>query len=266
MFVPVACSACGKPFQVPETAIGKPTACPWCQADVLALPVAGATSTDAHPPANSTHTSAPLSLDDDHPPASHGPRRRWLIVATILLVGVVAALATLGVLRRKDGYLTSREWRSFTPPDASCTVHLLGRPAEDAVAPESGMRRYVSEGWYSGTITWLGWRNLSAVEAQIAAAPEAWHNPQLMKLFDQERDWLKGKFGGYVTKDATIQIKDPLTREVRLQLPEGQAVERQIVVHTGPRPRLYFLGIAGKRLDPEGHDVKSLFESFRVLD
>ena len=197
MFVPVACSACGKPFQVPETAIGKPTACPWCRADVLALPVAGASPHDAHPPANSTLTPEPLSLDEEHRPTLKQPRaRRWLILATILLVGVAATLATLGVLRRKEGYLTSREWRAFTPPDNSCTVHLLGSPTEDAAAPEGGMRRYVSEGWYSGTITWLGWRNLSAVEAQIAAAPEAWHNPQLMKLFDQERDWLRGRFAG----------------------------------------------------------------------
>src|ERR1700722_15244553 len=41
MFVPVACSECGKPFQVPETALAKSTACPWCQATVLALPVSG---------------------------------------------------------------------------------------------------------------------------------------------------------------------------------------------------------------------------------
>ena len=41
-------------------------------------------------------------------------------------------------------------------------------------------------------------------------------------------------------------------------------MERMIVLPTGPRPRLYFIGIAGKRLDPDGEEVKRLFESFRV--
>src|SRR5262245_5356467 len=40
MFVPVNCTSCAKPFQVPEAALGKPAACPWCQNVVTALPVA----------------------------------------------------------------------------------------------------------------------------------------------------------------------------------------------------------------------------------
>jgi hypothetical protein len=260
MFLPVACSACGKPFQVPETAIGNQTSCPWCRAAVLALPVAGS------PPVNPQPTVTPLSLDEEPPAPTRSRRGRWLLL--LLLVSLVATLATIGVLRRKEGYLTSREWRPFSPPDNSCTVQLLGRPVEDTTAPESGQRRYISEGWYSGTITWLGWRNLTAAEAQFAAAPEAWHNPQLTRLFEQERVWLSGRFGGYVTKDATINFKDPLTREVRLEMEDGRgrAVERMIVHATGAHPRLYFLGAVGKRLDPDGGDVKHLFESFRLLD
>ena len=71
-----------------------------------------------------------------------------------------------------------------------------------------------------------------------------------------------------MAKDATINFKDPLTREVRLELPDGggRAIERMIVLPTGPRPRLYFIGIAGKRLDPDGDEVKRLFDSFRVVD
>jgi len=37
MFVPVSCTSCGKPFQVPEAALGKLAPCPWCQAVVTAL-------------------------------------------------------------------------------------------------------------------------------------------------------------------------------------------------------------------------------------
>jgi 4-amino-4-deoxy-L-arabinose transferase-like glycosyltransferase len=256
MFVPVTCSACGKPFQVPEEAIGRSTACPWCQATVFALPVADT-------PAITT-PGALLSLDEEPPLPSR--RRRWLLMLALLVIVIAATLATIGVLRRKEGYLTGSEWRAFTPADQSCTIQLLGRAVEDAAAPESGQRRYLSEGWYSGTTTWLGWRNLNAAEVQIALAPEAWHDPQLTRLFDQERDWLKGRYGGSVTKDATISFSNPLTRELRLELPEGRTVERMIVHPTGPRPRLYFLGIAGKRFDPDGEEVKRLFDSFRVLD
>lgn len=44
MFVPVSCTNCGKPFQVPETALGKLAPCPWCQAVVTALPVSAPVS------------------------------------------------------------------------------------------------------------------------------------------------------------------------------------------------------------------------------
>ena len=42
MFVPVNCTNCGKPFQVPEAALGKLAPCPWCQSVVTALPVSAA--------------------------------------------------------------------------------------------------------------------------------------------------------------------------------------------------------------------------------
>jgi DNA-directed RNA polymerase subunit RPC12/RpoP len=255
MFVPVACSQCGKPFQVPEEAAGRPTACPWCQATVLALPVGS-------PPAAPSLEA--LSLDEEPLVLRRG--RRWLLRLALLVIVLAATLATIGVLRRKEGYLTSQEWRAFTPVDNSCTVLLLGRAREDVAAPERGQRRYVSEGWYSGTTTWLGWRNLSTAEVQISLAPEAWHDPQLTKLFDQEREWVKDRFGGDVTKDATISFNNPLSRELHVERPNRRAVERMIVHPSGPRPRLYFFGIAGKRLDPDGDETKRLFDSFRILD
>jgi len=266
MFVPVACSRCGKPFQVPDSAVGKPTACPWCQAAVLALPVGGLPPVDP-PAADRTPPTAPLSLDDEPLTRTNARSRRWVFLLA-LLVAVMATLLTIAGLRRNEGYLVSREWRAFTAPDNSCSVDLLGAPIEDSSAPESGQRRYLSIGWYSGTTTWIGWRNLTAVETQIAATDEAWHDPQLMKLFDAERDWLKEKFGGYVAKDATIKFKEPLTREVWLERPPGQgrAIDRMIIHSTGPRPRVYFIGIAGKRLDPEGEEVKHLIDSFRIVE
>jgi hypothetical protein len=266
MFVPVACSRCGKPFQVPEETVGQTTACPWCQAAVLALPIGGAAApiAKAHPSPAAPETQ-PLSPDDD-PPRSQPLRRRALVA--LVLVAMAATLVTVVLLRRKEGYLTDREWRSFTPSDHSCTIDLLGKPSEDAPSSDKGTRRYLSAGWYSGTTTWMGWHNLNAAEVQVAVTDEAWHDPQLMKIFDAERDWLKERFGGSVTRDATIQFKSPLIREVRLELPSGQGhvVERQIVHATGPHPRIYFIGIAGKRFDPEGSEVQRLVNSFHVLE
>ena len=157
-------------------------------------------------------------------------------------------------------------WRAFTPPDNSCTLDLLGRPVEDAVAPGANERRYTSEGWYSGTTAWIAWRNLSAAEVQIASTDDAWDDKKLTKLFDAERDRLKNQFGGYVAKDGTIKFKEPLTREVRLELPQGRLIERMIVMPAGPRPRVYFIGIAGRRLDLDGDEVKRFFDSFRAFE
>ncbi|HVL12714.1 MAG TPA: hypothetical protein VM529_09120 [Gemmata sp.] len=256
MFVPVACSQCGKPFQVPAEAVGQPAACPWCRATVPALPV----GTPVAAPAARPTPGEVLSLDDEPPRASR--RRRWVVVAAGVLALLVAALATVGYLRYKQGHLTSVEWTAFAAPDGSCSADLLGRPREDA-EPPAGEKRYVSEGWYSGTVAWVGWRDLTQTEVQLAATKDAWH--QLGKVFDAERDRLKARFGGAVSKEATVRFDDPLTREVRLATPGGAVVERMIVKAAGGRQRVYFVGLAG-RIDPDGPVAARLFDSFRVFE
>jgi hypothetical protein len=90
MFVPVSCTSCGKPFQVPESALGKLAPCPWCQAVVTALPVsvpvvvpeantqpeaqpaqqpksATLSAAPPEPPKPALPPSEPLSLDDTEP-------------------------------------------------------------------------------------------------------------------------------------------------------------------------------------------------------
>ena len=65
----------------------------------------------------------------------------------------------------------------------------------------------------------------------------------------------------------TIQFENPLTHEVRLAIPQGVVVvERMMVSPPGrERPRMYFVGMAG-RIDPDGEEVKRLFDSFKVND
>jgi hypothetical protein len=296
MFVPVDCSECRKPFQVPEATVGKPTVCPWCQATVLALPM-GAPAQPVPVPlpaeekpvapaerpqpqrtlAPQTSATEPLSLDDA-PAAKPLPSRdtqqekvprrgwfRWWVIALAVLALLMAAVITVAILRYKQGYLTGMEWKSYTAPDNSCTIDLLGKPSEDITTP-SGERRYVSQGWYSGITTWVGWRDLNQTEIQQARTKEAWR--LLGPVFVAERERLQNTFGGSTVKDATIQFNDPsrnegLIHEVRLSSPPGLLIERIYVAPEGKRARMYFVGVAGK-IDPEGADVQRLFDSFRV--
>jgi hypothetical protein len=267
MFVPVACSECGKPFQVPESALAKSTACPWCQATVLALPISGESQ------AATKEAVEPLSLDDESPPQTptqtqavlarnRGVRILWILAA--IFVMVATSTITLAVLQRKQGHLVSMEWQAFTASDGSCSIDLLGQATEADSDPEHGERRYISQGWYSGNSAWIGWRDLTTAQVQEGAAKEGW--VQLRKLFfDKQRERLKDKYGGYVAKDATIE-QDPMTVEVRLDSPQGPVIERMIVMSKGSRPRVYFIGMAGKRLNLDGPEVKRLFGSFRVHD
>lgn len=252
MFVPVACSQCGKPFQVPEASVGNSTVCPWCQATVLALPV-GAPASGAAPQS----TAEPLPLDAT--PRRTG--RRVAFIGLIVVLTVAATLTTFGLLRYKQGHTLFSEWRPFQASDHSCRIDLLGRPVE---AGEADEKRYVSEGWYSGTKAWIGWRDLTPVQVQQASTKDSWLS--LLPLFTAEQDRLKTTFGGTVTKEATLQFENPLIREVRLESPEVRVIERMIVKPQGANPRLYFVGMAGKNLDFDSDAVKRLFESFTVLD
>lgn len=68
-FVPVACVACGRPFQAPAELVGQTTQCPWCQASTAALPIAPAAvasgvsgvTTPSETPAEATAPSGSLT-------------------------------------------------------------------------------------------------------------------------------------------------------------------------------------------------------------
>jgi hypothetical protein len=260
MFSPVACSQCGKPFQVQQDTLGKPTVCPWCQATVTALPVGAPAPITTKPP-------EPLSLDEAaaRPAAPPAPARskatRVLLAAAALLALVAAAGATVAVKQRKHGHLTGWEWKAYSPPDRAFTIELLGTPIADPDAP-AGETRYVAEGWYSGTKTWVGWRDLTQTQVQLAGTKDNFAH--FKDVFGPDR--LRTRFGGAVVRDATTNFENPLTREVRTDAGGGvRAVERMLVYPSGPRPRAYFVGIAGT-LDFDDPAVARLFDSFRVAE
>lgn len=279
MFVPVACLSCGKPFQVPQAAAGTTVACPWCKQQTPALPVAGLTAPapDAAPP------DGPLELEDapaPPPPVPAGgaprpPRRPRkpisLKTAAIALVASAAcgllAFVVVGVARgripvpgRSVDRIPDAAWADFTPPDGSCTVALPGSPAEADSHAGTG-KRYVTRGWFSGVTTWVGWVDLEGEWLAKAGVPEAWH--LLRPRFDAVLDAQKHEWNGTAGKQTTKKFDDPLTVEVEMALPDGHLVERFVVVAKGPRPRIYYLGLAGRGVTPDHPAAQRLFGSLR---
>lgn len=259
MFVPVACSQCGKPFQVPEAAIGSPSVCPWCQATVLALPVGKpAEGTPTQQP-----TPEPLPLEDapELPPAAPSQPFPWWLVGVGVLLLVLAAVVTILILQHKREKTLHPQWQAFTPADGSFSAELLEKVSEEAA--EGGGKRFVSEHAETGLSVWAAWADLSPIQVQVADTDDAWKH--FRAPFDAERDRLKKKYAGTVVREATTRFKEPLTREIRIEYDGGRLVERMMVLSKGPHPRMYFVGIAGK-IDPDGPEAKRLFDSFKVKE
>jgi hypothetical protein len=69
---------------------------------------------------------------------------------------------------------------------------------------------------------------------------------------------------GTIRKEGKMLFNAYHGREVQLETERGIAVERLFVVPTGSRPRLYFVGIEGKNLNPTGPAATRIFTSFRL--
>lgn len=276
MFVPVACLKCGKPFQVPAAAAGTTVPCPWCNAETPALPVAGLGAAEV--PAPRRAPAEPLELEDappvqprpPHPeraPRKPFPFKAAAVVLVASAVCGVAAFLVVGVARgripvpgRSVERIPDSAWADFAPPDGSFTVSLPGSPREADPLAGTG-KRFVVRGWFSGTATWIGWIDLDGEWLVKANAPESWH--LLRPRFDAVLDKQKLEWSGSIVRQTSKKFDDPYTLEVEMQLPDGYVVERFVVVAKGPRPRIYYLGIAGRNVTPDSPAVQRLFGSLR---
>jgi hypothetical protein len=178
-----------------------------------------------------------------------------------VFVLVFAAGVTVAVQRQKHGHGLSWEWHPFVAPDQSCQLDLPGKAKEEQDA-DAGEKRFTAEGWYSGVTAWVGWRDLTQIQVQVTGAKDGW--VEFERVFAPERDRLKTQFGGVVTKQATT-FQDRIMHEVRLDYPGGKAIERIMVMPNGPRPRVYFVGIAGK-INFDDPEIQRVFDSFRVSE
>jgi hypothetical protein len=299
MFVPVTCTNCGKPFQVPETALGKLAPCPWCEAVVTALPVATAqpqaepqTQSQAQTTTKPQAAEAPLPLDDE-PPAGQAPKpatttspaptaaipvappvakRSKPTLATVLigaLVVVVVAAATMIVRGYGSGRMSEVGWIDFTPPDGSFTIAMPSQPKEEDVEPNpegsvTGGKRYSVREWYSKAGVWVAYTDLTpALLPKLKSDP---HRSVAAGVLRVERDREVARLKGKVEKEVERRLNNGWGVELHIDTPTGNAIVWLILMGEGQHPRLYSFGVEGKNLTPTTPAVAKVFGSFRVND
>lgn len=269
MFVPVSCTACGKPFQVPEPTLGQQTPCPWCKAVVVALPVSA--------PVVPQPPGEVLSLDDAEPnlpkaqpkpvraprePIRLSPR----VVVGLVLACVLAAGGTLVALRYGSGHIADSSWSEFVPPDNSFVVDLPGAPTtEDVPANPPGSvgpgTRYSVRGWYSKTTVWVAHADLDpALVPKLKQDSDRVFSAGALRA---ERERERQRLGGTVTSEVTRRLNAAWGVELQMTTPRGAAAVWLVLVETGPRPRVYVLGVEGKGITAESPAMRRLFGSFR---
>ncbi len=268
MFIPVACSQCGKPFQVPESIVGSATVCPWCQATVTALPVGKPVATPASvPAAPAAEPLPPLPLplpeEDDVPLVFVAPDRKvpWKRVAIVLGAVLAVALVTFATLRSVREQAKVLIWKSFTPEESAFEIELFGTVNE--AREEGGVRRVIADKPASNATAWVGWIDLTPAQVEMAAHVDAWKH--FTPIFDAERERILAKHEAKLIQEATTKFANPLTRELRAESPRGYMMERMMVFPKGAKPRAYFVGMIGP-FEPDGPEFSRLFDSFRVKE
>lgn len=275
MFVPVSCTSCGKPFQVPESVLGQPVPCPWCRAAVAALPVAAVPSAPIAPPGEV------LSLDDADqpaappppPPATAPPRRPVRVspasVAALVVACVLIAGGTVAALRYGAGHIPEASWTPFAAPDGSFTVDLPGAPEEEDVDAYPGGsvrpgKRFTVRGWYSKAAVWVACADLDP-----ALAPKLKLDRDRVLsagALQAAREHERARLGGTVTSEVPVRLNAAWGVELQLDTPRGAAAVWLLLVGEGPRPRVYTLGIEGKGVTGKGTAARRLFGSFKLAE
>ena len=236
MFVPVNCTNCGKPFQVPETALGKLAPCPWCETVVTALPVSASPAQTEPPPASQQQSvqpnAVPLTLDDEPEaqpvakqpaetlpapsatiPVAPPAKRSRFNLATILIgavLVVVVMVATMTVRGYGTGHLSAAGWTDFTASDGSFTVALPGTPKEEDIEANpdgsvTGGKRYAVRGWYSKTNAWVSYTDLAP--ALVQKLPADKDRVVAAGVLRVERDREVSRLKGTVTKEVERRLK-----------------------------------------------------------
>jgi hypothetical protein len=273
MFVPVNCTNCGKPFQVPEATLGQQTPCPWCKAVVAALPVSAPVAPAPAPPREV------LSLDDaepnpprpmSKPEAPRAPREPLRVsprtVVALALGCALAAGGTVAALRYGSGHIADSSWSAFAPPDNSFGIDLPGAPAVEGVPanPPGSVgpgTRYSVRGWYSKTTVWVAHADLDPVlAAKLKQDPDRALSAGALRA---ERERERARLGGTLTSEVGVRLNAAWGVELEMDTPRGTAAVWLVLVESGPRPRVYTLGAEGHGITGKSAAARRLFGSFR---
>ena len=251
MFAPVGCAECGKLFQVERARPGQPASCPWCQARVLALPMA------AKP------EPLPLPLPVIPPgvfPIRNRSARPWLWIAVAFL-SVFLALGTFLVQRYRNGAVPAFAMQSFTAPDGSCGATLPGS-AEAVTRPEftplqTGASLFASQSWLTRARGGLGWIELDPERAKLVRTEDL-----LINVRDELGRWL-----GEPTIEKAGLVKSGASEgmEVRYGTGTTRFTARILAVLDSPQPRIYLVWVGGPKFDPDGELASRVLTSFRVI-
>ena len=242
MFASVGCTECGKLFQVDRAQLGQPASCPWCDARIIALPVA--------------KRAEPLPLPVD-PPARRF--RKWPPIAVVALCIAIAG-GTFLVQRYRNGAMPPFVMQTFVAPDRSCQATLPGS-AEAVDGPvftplQTGASLFASESSFTRIRGGLGCVDLDPERAKLVRPED---------LLGNVRDEL-GRWLGEPTVEKEGLVKSGTSdgMEVRFGTGTTRFTARILAVLDSPQPRIYLVWVGGPQFKSDGEVSARVLTSFRV--
>ena len=259
MFVPVGCAECGKLFQVERGQLGRPASCPWCQARVLALPVAAQPRVGPEPlplPALSVRGAN----GEENLRASIRSRARiwpWIVV---VFIGVFLAAGTFLVQRYRGGAVPPFVMQTFVAPDRSCQATLPGSVEAVAVAAftplQTGASLFAAKSWFTRAHGGLGWVDLDPERIKLVRIDDL-----LANVRDELGRWLGAPT---IDKEGLVKTGSSDGMEVRYGSDGTRFTARLLAVLDSPQPRIYLVWVGGPQFNPDGELATRVLTSFRV--
>ena len=255
MFVPVGCAECGKLFQVERGQLGRPTSCPWCQARVLALPVAAQPRVGPEP--------LPLPEPSVRGANLRAPSRSrtriwpWIVV---VFIGVLLAAGTFLVQRYRGGAVPPFVMQTFVAPDRSCQATLPG--SVEAVAGmeftplQTGASLFAAKSWFTRAHGGLGWIDLDPERVKLVRIDDL-----LATVRDELGRWLGAPT---IDKEGLVKTGSSDGMEVRYGSDGTRFTARLLAVLDSPQPRIYLVWVGGPQFNPDGELATRVLTSFRV--
>ena len=251
MLAQVGCSECGKRFQVEGDQLGQLASCPWCEASVLALPMAA--------------KAEPLPLPEPliPPGVSAIPKRRarkWPAIPVVALCMLIAG-GTFLIQRYRNGAVPAFAMQTLTATDGSCQATLPGSteavPGPQFTPLQTDVALFASQSWFTRTRGGLGWIELDPERAKLVRTEDF-----LSSVRDELGRWL-----GVSTIEKEGVVKSGTSEGLEVHYGTGtiRYTARILAVFDSPQPRIYLVWVGGPKFDPDGEVASRVLTSFRQL-